>query len=262
MSIISPILNNGSILIPRSPYIAVDPVVYMQLLNQSNYRIYSDLYNQMVYPQMNITTNDLTTTKNNKKTKETPNPKKRKSSSTSSSATTTAKKPQRRVRPKVVPEKGAIQCKGMNRKKNQRCRNAALMEYIGPRPKYCAEHIHLDPECLHMKCSSTYQKVPGDKKGCREVVLKEFGLCHKHFKDATDKMFGKVGYDSANEKLDRVNELLTKLENEAIKAKKTDADLYQRKNKLIPKFQDMKTILAQHISKLKSEGVLEDNIVS
>jgi len=107
-----------------------------------------------------------------------------------------------------------------------------------------------------MKCSSSYQKVPGDKKGCREVVLKEFGLCHKHYKDSTDKMIGKAGYDLAHEKLERVNELLSKLENEAIKAKKTDADLYQRKNKLIPKFQDMKTIITQHICKLKTEGVI------
>jgi len=89
--------------------------------------------------------------------------------------------------------------------------------------------------------------------------LKEFGLCHKHYKDATDKWVGRTGYDTAIEKLERVNELLNKLENEAIKAKKTDADLYQRKNKLIPKFQDMKTIITQQIFKLKSEGVLGEN---
>jgi len=39
-----------------------------------------------------------------------------------------------------------------------------------------------------------------------------------------------------------------------MKAKKTNADLYQRKNKLIPKFQDMKNILLQHINRLKIEG--------
>jgi len=77
---------------------------------------------------------------------------------------TPSKRNTRKVRPKVIPEKGAIQCKGTNRKKNKRCRNAALMEFIGPRPIYCAEHIHLDPECLYTKCKSVYQKVPGDKK--------------------------------------------------------------------------------------------------
>jgi hypothetical protein len=254
---ITTMLNNGPILIPRTSIIAVDPVVYVQLLQQT-YRS-NNLFNDL-YPQINsqllyqlsgqqITTEQVQTTDNI--VNETINPKKRKSSSN--------KRPQRRVRPKVVPEKGAIQCIGMNRKKNQRCRNAALMEYIGPRPKYCAEHIHLDPDCLYMKCGSTYQKVPGDKKGCREVVLKEFGLCHKHYRDTTEKMVGVEGYKLALEKLERVNSLLNKLESEAMKAKKTNADLYQRKNKLIPKFQDMKTILILNINKLKLEGFGEES---
>jgi len=117
-------------------------------------------------------------------------------------------------------------------KKNQRCRNAALMEYIGPRPKYCAEHIHLDPDCLYMKCASTYQKVPGDGKGCREVVLKEFSLCHKHIRDATEKMIGKEGYQTAQEKLERVNSLLSKLESEATKAKKNKCRSLSKKKQI------------------------------
>jgi len=254
------IFNNGSILLPRTSIIAVDPIVYMQLLNtyRSNNMfsdLYPQLYSQLLYQhllgQQQVTEQvSQNNNNNNETTIEAPNPKKRKSTSN--------KRPQRRVRPKVVPEKGAIQCIGMNRKKNQRCRNAALMEYIGPRPKYCAEHIHLDPECLYMKCCSTYQKVPGDKKGCREVVLKEFGLCHKHYRDSTEKMVGEEGMNIALEKLERVNTLLNKLETEAMKAKKTNADLYQRKNKLLPKFQDMKSILLQQINKLKLEGFGEE----
>jgi hypothetical protein len=250
------LLNNGSIFVPRTSIIAVDPLVYVQLLN--SYRtnnifsdLYPQLYSQLIYQQLLGQQVTEQVSQNNDTVSESINPKKRKS--------TTTKRPQRRVRPKVVPEKGAIQCIGMNRKKNQRCRNAALMEYIGPRPKYCAEHIHLDPECLYMKCGSTYQKTPGDKKGCREVVLKEFGLCHKHYRDTTEKMIGEEGIKIAFEKLERVNILLNKLESEAMKAKKTNADLYQRKNKLLPKFQDMKTILLQHINKLKLEGYGEEN---
>jgi hypothetical protein len=197
MSILSPTLVNGSLLIPHGRFIAVDPLVYMQLLNQNFGRsYYTELSNNMILqPQMvSLNVNDTNVTDANLNVKkEVSGTKKRKSNGLSKS--------QRRVRPKVVPEKGAIQCKGMNRKRNQRCRNAALMEYIGPRPKYCAEHIQLDPECLHMKCSSHYQKMPGDKKGCREVVLKEFGLCHKHFKDATDKMTGKSGFEAALKKI-------------------------------------------------------------
>jgi hypothetical protein len=45
-----------------------------------------------------------------------------------------------------------LQCLGTNRKKKTRCKNAALMEFVGPQPKYCAEHIFLDPEALYHKC--------------------------------------------------------------------------------------------------------------
>lgn len=63
-----------------------------------------------------------------------------------------------------MESKGAIQCKGKNRKKGIQCRNAALMEYIGPKPEYCAEHIDLDPKSLYTKCKSSYQKEIGDNK--------------------------------------------------------------------------------------------------
>jgi len=119
---------------------------------------------------------------------------------------------------------------------------------------YCAEHIHLDPHCLYAKCKSTYQKTPGDRKGCREVVLKEFTLCHKHYNDAVKRMKGESGAHLVVEKLNRVSELLTNLEDEAIKAKKTDADLFQRKNKLIPKFHEMRAILRRKLCELRSEG--------
>jgi len=121
------LFNNGSIVIPRTTsIIAVDPLIYMQLLQQS-YRnnnignlfsdVYPQLYSQILYQQLlgqqvqlpdPMTTNNNSETTSNNNT-ETPNPKKRKSNSN--------KRPQRRVRPKVVPEKGAIQCIGMNRKK-------------------------------------------------------------------------------------------------------------------------------------------------
>jgi hypothetical protein len=172
-----------------------------------------------------------------------------------------SKRPTRRVRPKVIPEKGSIQCKGTNRKKNKPCRNAALMEFIGPRPIYCAEHIQLDPHCLYTKCKSTYQKVPGDKKGCREVVLKEFGLCHKHYNDAVKKMKGPDGTQMVIEKLVRVSELLNNLEEEALKAKKTDADLFQRKNKLIPKFHEIRSVLKKRLCELYVEGYLAQSLI-
>lgn len=148
----------------------------------------------------------------------------------------------RQTRPKVVESKGAVQCKGKNRKKGSQCRNAALMEYIGPRPIYCAEHIELDPKSLYMKCKSPYQKEPGDKKGCKEVVLKEFGVCYKHYADTLNDMLKAQQFEPIRHQNVRISELLNQLEKEAANAKKKDGDLYQRKNKLIPKFQEMKNL--------------------
>jgi len=148
----------------------------------------------------------------------------------------------RQTRPKVVEAKGSIQCLGKNRKKGTQCRNAALMEYIGPRPQYCAEHIELDPASLYVKCKAGYQKERGDQKACKEVVLREFGLCYKHFPDLLAVPLATNDVQQLSQLALRTAELLTQLEREAAAAKKKDGDLYQRKNKLIPKFQEMKKI--------------------
>lgn len=168
----------------------------------------------------------------------------------------------RQTRPKVVEAKGAKQCKGRNRKKGIQCRNAALMEYIGPRPEYCAEHIDLDPRSLYTKCKSTYQKEVGDNKGCKEVVLKEFGVCYKHYLDAVNEMIRNKEMDTLRHHLSRIGELLNQLEREAAAAKKKDGDLYQRKNKLIPKFQEMKKLAARAIEALQnSNGTTETSLL-
>jgi hypothetical protein len=93
-----------------------------------------------------------------------------------------------------------------------------------------------------MKCKSPYQKEPGDKKGCKEVVLKEFGVCYKHFADSLNDMLKNQEFDKIRHQNVRITELLIQLEKEAASAKKKDGDLYQRKNKLIPKFQEMKNL--------------------
>eukprot|EP00299_Pterocystis_sp_00344_P019214 c9555_g2_i2.p1 GENE.c9555_g2_i2~~c9555_g2_i2.p1 ORF type:complete len:247 (-),score=29.94 c9555_g2_i2:576-1316(-) len=53
--------------------------------------------------------------------------------------------------------RSVLQCLGMNMKKKIRCRNAALMEYIGPQPQFCAEHISMDPAALYHKCGFPMQ---------------------------------------------------------------------------------------------------------
>jgi hypothetical protein len=172
----------------------------------------------------------------------------------------------RQTRPKVVEAKGAVQCKGRNRKKGTQCRNAALMEYIGPRPIYCAEHIELDPKSLYEKCKSPYQKDPGDNKGCKEVVLKEFGVCYKHYADLIQEMIENRECEKTRIHSERISDLLTQLERDAAAAKKKDGDLYQRKNKLIPKFQEMKKLVSRALDSLEvirhkdNQGLLPNEI--
>merc|ERR1712137_903566 len=158
--------------------------------------------------------------------------------------------PQRRVRPKVIESKGAIQCAGTNLKKGTQCKNAALMEFFGPRPIYCAEHIELDPESIYCKCSSTYGKTPGDGKGCKEIVLKEFQRCYKHFGDRLSSLPVDTALSSAQKDVKRVTEILAQLESEAASAKRKRHDLFQRKNKLIPKFAKMLSQLETFLERL------------
>jgi len=166
----------------------------------------------------------------------------------------------RQTRPKVVEAKGAVQCKGRNRKKGTQCRNAALMEYIGPRPIYCAEHIELDPKSLYEKCKSPFQKEVDDNKGCKEVVLKEFGLCYKHYGFSINEMLHNRDITRAKHDQERISELLTQLEREASAAKKKDGDLYQRKNKLIPKFQEMKKAINKAVDILENRRPMVDEL--
>jgi hypothetical protein len=136
------------------------------------------------------------------------------------------------------------------------------MEYIGPRPQYCAEHIELDPKSLYCKCRSPYQKDPGDNKGCKEVVLKEFGYCYKHFGDIVSDIVRCQDYDQARRLYSRIVDLLAQLEKEASQAKKRDGDLYQRKNKLIPKFQEMKRLATKAVQALESSRPKDDEDIS
>ncbi|PRP88384.1 hypothetical protein PROFUN_03298 [Planoprotostelium fungivorum] len=148
----------------------------------------------------------------------------------------------RNTRPKVEVDKGAVQCIGYNRKRKCQCRNAALKEYIGPAPQYCAEHIELDPNSLYQKCMSPYHKNPEDRRRCKEVVLKEFKMCYKHFGDLCSSFLKDNDVDTIQHLVERTTQLHHQLEIEANSAKKMGGDLYQRKIKLLPKFAEMKSI--------------------
>ena len=145
-------------------------------------------------------------------------------------------------RPKISTS--ATQCLGRNRKKGTQCRNAALMEYLGPKPKYCAEHIHLDDECLHAKCLGSISKEMNleDRKGCKEVVLKEFKYCHKHIPEYIDQLLQEGQAEFVKHLQTRCLKWTAQLEQETSAAKKNNLDLYQRKNKILPKYHDMRLI--------------------
>jgi hypothetical protein len=153
------------------------------------------------------------------------------------------------IRPKVIESKGSTQCLGFNRKKKQQCRNAALMEYVGPRPLYCAEHIELDPKAMYHKCGFPTADA---RKLCKEIVYKEFGRCYKHFTEwLQESCHGPHAAVTASAHHTMVKTLLKQLEGEAEAAKHDDTELYQRKTKLIPKYVSMDSTLSAFIKELQ-----------
>jgi len=137
---------------------------------------------------------------------------------------------------KLLKLKAQFNVKEKIEKKGTQCRNAALMEYIGPRPIYCAEHIELDPKSLYEKCKSPFQKEVDDNKGCKEVVLKEFGLCYKHYSFTINEMLQNQDIAKAKHHQERVATLLTQLEREASAAKKKMGICIKEKTNLFPNF--------------------------
>lgn len=153
---------------------------------------------------------------------------------------------------------GVLQCAGMNRKKKARCRNAALMEYVGPRPIYCAEHISLDPNALYHKCGLPISADKGPKL-CKEIVLHTFKYCYKHIDQwLSTSLVGPAAIPETQSLLTTASSLLAQLEQEAARAKSEDSELYQRKSKLIPKYQSLVKTLTQHLQRL--EGCSDDEL--
>eukprot|EP01091_Cochliopodium_minus_P008559 TRINITY_DN1964_c0_g2_i2.p1 TRINITY_DN1964_c0_g2~~TRINITY_DN1964_c0_g2_i2.p1 ORF type:complete len:490 (-),score=167.70 TRINITY_DN1964_c0_g2_i2:113-1582(-) len=143
---------------------------------------------------------------------------------------------------KEVPEK--IQCLGSSKKKGTQCKNAALLEYIGPRPLYCAEHIEEDKNTLHGKCKCPYFKEKGDGKACKQIILKELVMCYRHF----DEVLLNLTLEKARRQKTLVVEMIKKLRQDSKTFLKTNIDLYQRKSKLLPKYIKLDNILSKFIA--------------
>lgn len=111
---------------------------------------------------------------------------------------------------------------------------------------YCAEHIEQDPDSLYCKCKAPFRNKPGDNKvrrlvsrlcvvscrvaptrvvgsrvthrvglcvlqRCKEVVLKDFEFCYKHYGLAVRAMVGKEGYILACSRSDKLASVCTLL---------------------------------------------------
>eukprot|EP00298_Acanthocystis_sp_HF-20_P009713 c18461_g1_i2.p1 GENE.c18461_g1_i2~~c18461_g1_i2.p1 ORF type:complete len:403 (-),score=86.54 c18461_g1_i2:189-1376(-) len=148
------------------------------------------------------------------------------------------------------------QCCGVNHRTKRRCGNTCLMDYIGPRPVYCAEHIHLDPDCWYQKCAVS--SFDCKQKSCKEVVLKEFGVCYKHLPGLleVDERFttNPSAVQNAKVILKRVTDLANQIRKEANAARAHNQELFQRKAKLVTKYHAMQDILSAHITKFQNES--------
>jgi hypothetical protein len=56
-------------------------------------------------------------------------------------------------------ERYVLQCKA-NTTHGRRCRNAALLEFVGPQPRFCAQHIQLDTIALSHQCGHLSDRIP------------------------------------------------------------------------------------------------------
>lgn len=144
-------------------------------------------------------------------------------------------------KPKVVSAHGDVQCIGSSRKTRKQCRNAALKEYIGKRPLYCAAHIMLDPDSLYTRCKYNVGRP------CCETILKEFVYCFKHVSMLIDQEVarGSEGLQNLRQLYVRCSELFNGLEADTHDPNGPEpVELGdQRKKKLARKFKIMRKAL-------------------
>eukprot|EP00792_Barthelona_sp_PAP020_P005086 TRINITY_DN2489_c0_g2_i1.p1 TRINITY_DN2489_c0_g2~~TRINITY_DN2489_c0_g2_i1.p1 ORF type:complete len:316 (-),score=73.44 TRINITY_DN2489_c0_g2_i1:157-1077(-) len=143
-------------------------------------------------------------------------------------------------------------CCAKNKKTGKPCRNPALMEYIGEKPEYCAEHIESDPSSIYCKCRSNFGKEIGDGKRCKEVVLKEFMFCSKHLKyHYCDLQTDPSALPEVRSKLARCKELYNKLSQEIQIVRHSNQILFYRKSKLLPKYEKLCNDLQECVDRLE-----------
>eukprot|EP01099_Mayorella_cantabrigiensis_P004412 TRINITY_DN330_c0_g5_i1.p1 TRINITY_DN330_c0_g5~~TRINITY_DN330_c0_g5_i1.p1 ORF type:complete len:315 (-),score=62.00 TRINITY_DN330_c0_g5_i1:64-885(-) len=142
------------------------------------------------------------------------------------------------------------QCQAWNKRTSQRCQNIVLMEFLGPIPDFCAQHIEQDPLSLfsHCKFGSPHND---RRRRCREIVLRDFGWCTKHFDRFLENYNAHSHLPLLQDKLNIVQSHLRELEESHKAPVKDDKSLYHRKYKIITKLQQMKIRLLHRLSKLE-----------
>eukprot|EP00792_Barthelona_sp_PAP020_P005085 TRINITY_DN2489_c0_g1_i2.p1 TRINITY_DN2489_c0_g1~~TRINITY_DN2489_c0_g1_i2.p1 ORF type:complete len:337 (-),score=80.65 TRINITY_DN2489_c0_g1_i2:42-1016(-) len=159
-------------------------------------------------------------------------------------------RPRNKKTPKERPDYEP--CCAKNKKTGKPCRNPALMEYIGEKPQYCAEHIETDANSIYCKCKSNFGKEIGDGKRCKEVVLKEFMFCSKHLKyHYCDLQTDPSALPEVRSKLARCKELYNKLSQEIQIVRHSNQILFYRKSKLLPKYEKMAQDLEECVDTLE-----------
>ena len=121
-------------------------------------------------------------------------------------------------------------CSATNKKTGERCQNPPFMGLIEPE-RFCPQHIDQDPETPFCHCAS--------KQGCKEVVLKRFGVCYKHF----DLYLAGIGNQELEqrlwENLNFLNPLISSMFSQ-MPSVRTDKTIYHRIYKSLRKYQSMR----------------------
>lgn len=82
-------------------------------------------------------------------------------------------------------------------------------------------------------------------------MFKDFRRCYKHLNEWLEEEFsGEDATERAGSALRTARRLAAQLEQEAASAKGEDQELYQRKSKILPKYQSMVKTLQDHYTKL------------
>jgi len=128
------------------------------------------------------------------------------------------------------------------------------MDHNGHLESFCAEHIEHDPQSVFARCSfaENQQLAP-----CKEIVLKRFGVCHKHFSVYCNRMT-EEGTQQLWENFNFLTSLISSMISEMPSVKK-DSKSYHRKYKALRKYQFMRLLLVERVKSSPDRLSIQDS---